>query len=308
MFKAKINDRKHTRKSEQEPNKENNSIVLLPVDAICPNPAQPRRDFDEVAIVNLADSIRQHGLLQPITVRRAFDSPSSYENESTNDPDESGKEETPFWQEDSSLAPRYHLIAGERRLRAFRMLGKKEIPAIVVETTSLQSAELAIIENIMRKDLNMFEYALALSTLIDKYEITQEELAEKMSTSQSNIANKLRLLRFAPEEQQFLLRGGLSERHARALLRIADPAARQSAAAFVVSHALNVKQTEQYIDKLLMPEEKPAEDPAKKISSFCDALVRSLASINKTGIPARSTRFETDSEIKIVINIPKIAS
>ncbi len=305
MFKAKINDRKFTRKNEQEPNKENNRVVLLPVDAICPNPAQPRRDFDEVAIVNLADSIRQHGLLQPITVRRAFDSPHLQENKPSDASEESAKEEPPFWQEE---APRYHLIAGERRLRAFRMLGKKEIPAIVVETTSLQSAELAIIENIMRKDLNMFEYALALSTLIDKYEITQEELAEKMSTSQSNIANKLRLLRFAPEEQQFLLRGGLSERHARALLRIADPAARQSAASFVVNHALNVKQTEQYIDKLLMPEEKSTEDPAKKISSFCDALVRSLASINKTGIPARSTRFETDSEIKIVINIPKIAS
>lgn len=282
MFKAKGAEVKRMKKNEFEYRETGKQILMLPIDAISPNPSQPRCDFDEVAIVNLADSIRQHGLIQPITVRKA--------------------ENAGF------LTDHYYVIAGERRLRAFRMLGKESIPAILVETTSLRSAELAIIENIMRKDLNMFEYAQALATLIEKYEITQEELAEKMSTSQSNIANKLRLLRFPSDEQQYILSHGLSERHARALLRLTDLTVRHTAAEYIVSHSLNVKQAEQYIDKLLIPDEKEAPDPFQKVTSFCDSLVRSLAGINKTGIPARSTRFETDSEIKIVINIPKSVS
>ncbi len=273
------------KKKELAPNSSDCSgqVVLIPTDRIFPNPAQPRNRFDEVDIVALADSIRQHGLIQPISVRRS--TKSSFPNE------------------------KYYVVAGERRLRAFKMLGKEEIPCLLVDTSPLQSAELAIIENIMRKDLNLFEYASALETLIEKYELTQEELAAKMSTSQSNIANKLRLLRFTREEQQLILEKKLTERHARSLLRIADPAVRFRVAQYIADQGFNVKKTDEYIDHLLIPPKK-SEKKAKPYDAeaVCHTFSKALAFVSKKGIQAQSERIESDSEIRLIIHIPKALS
>ncbi len=258
-------------------------VVMIATERIFPNPAQPRNRFDEVDIVALADSIRQHGLIQPISVRKS--SKSEFPNE------------------------KYYVVAGERRLRAFKMLGKEEIPCLLVDTSPLQSAELAIIENIMRKDLNLFEYAAALAMLIDKYELTQEELAAKMSTSQSNIANKLRLLRFTPEEQQLILEKKLTERHARSLLRISDPATRLAAASYIGENGLNVKKAEEYIDRLLLPPQKSEKTPRPyDAEAVCHTLAKTLAFVSKKGISAESERIESESEIRFVIRIPKTVS
>lgn len=254
-------------------------VIRIPLDCIYPNPSQPRRCFDEVDIVSLADSIRQHGLLQPITVRR------SSKNDIGNDC--------------------YYVIAGERRLRAFRMLGKQDIPCLLVDSSPLQSAELAIIENIMRKDLNLFEYAKALDSLIEKYDLTQEELAAKLSTSQSNIANKLRLLRFTSAEQQLILDSALTERHARSLLRISDVDLRLSALHHIAKNGLNVKKAEEYIDTVLIPCEKEKTLKQYDLDDFCQSLSRTLSQIEKKGILASSEREETDCEIRFIIRIPK---
>ena len=168
-------------------------IFQLRTDSIRPNRSQPRAEFDHNAIVRLADSIRRYGILQPLTVRPADSDDDLYD---------------------------YELIAGERRLRAAKMLGYFTVPCIIVRADEQMSAELAIIENLLREDLNMFEQAYGFRTLIENHGLTQEEVARRMSMSQSAVANKLRLLRLTYEEQKMILETGLTERHARALLRL----------------------------------------------------------------------------------------
>ena len=255
-------------------------VLLIPLDQIRPNPTQPRKHFDEVEIVSLADSIRQHGLIQPITVRRSL-----VENDENDC---------------------FYCIAGERRLRAFKMLGKSSIPAILLNTSPSGSAELAIVENLMRKDLNLFEYAQALATLIEKYELTQDELARSMSTSQSNIANKLRLLRFTPLEQKIILDYGLTERHARAILRIQDEKEREKITLHIAQESLTVKETEQYIDKLLIPEKTiKAKRDAFTERDCCNKLEKTLLFIKKRGLSAETTKTESNEAIIYTISIPK---
>ena len=257
-----------------------NRIVMIPVDQILPNPSQPRKTFDQVDLVNLADSIRQHGLLQPISLRISSKSEGS--------------------------TTTYICIAGERRLRAFKMLGRSHIPSILVATSPSTSAELAIIENIMRKDLNLFELAGALATLIEKYGMTQEELALKLSTSQSNIANKLRLLRFSPDEQGSILHYGLTERHCRAILRIQDQPLRADCISFVGENALNVSETEEYIDSLSAPvKSSKAVKKAYNSKDFCRFLDKRVSLMQKKGLLVTSEIEESDSEYKVVIMIAK---
>lgn len=256
------------------------TVQLLPIDWIYPNPSQPRVHFDEVDIVSLADSIRRHGLLQPISVR-----PSSKNDEN---------------------AARFYVIAGERRLRAFKMLGKSEIPCLIFEASPQGSAELALVENIMRKDLDLFEYAKALSALIEKYDMTQEELAARLSTSQSNIANKLRLLRFSAREQRLILDSNLSERHARALLRLEDPALRLKAIHQIAAAGWNVKKSEEYIDRLLLPLSDSSEsDTAPDCNDILRRLKNTLSSFEKQGLPVLSEREENENEVRFIIRIPK---
>ena len=203
---------KRFRKAKNEDEEMTESVVQLKTDDIRPNRAQPRADFNQNSIIRLADSIRRYGILQPLTVRRADDD-DSY---------------------------RYELIAGERRLRAARMLGYLTVPCVIRETDEKTAAELAIIENLQREDLNMFEEAYGYRKLIDNHGMTQDEVARRMSSSQSSVANKLRLLRMTYEEQLYIIENRLTERHARAMLRISDPKKRFDLIKRVCEEKLNV--------------------------------------------------------------------
>ena len=186
---------------------------------IARNPNQPRKYFDPEAINQLAESIRQYGVLNPLTVRRTGEG--------------------------------YELIAGERRLRAAKQAGLLEVPCIVMAASEQDSSALALVENLQRRDLDFFEEAWGFKKLIDTFGLTQEEAARKVGKTQSAVANKLRLLKLSQENIRMIRDGGLTERHARALLRITEEKARLQATAYIIEHQFNVSRTEQYIDKLL---------------------------------------------------------
>ena len=209
-------------------------VYMIEISNIVPNQSQPRAHFDENSIAKLADSIKQHGLLQPLSVRKL-----------SND----GK---------------YELVAGERRLRACKMLGMDQIPCIVISASEESSAELAIIENLIREDLNMFEEAKAFHLLSSQHNLTQEEIAAKMSLSQSAVANKIRLLKFSENEQNAIIKSALTERHARALLRIQDTDKRKEALKHIISSKLNVTESEKYISSLIVaPQSEPKQETDK---------------------------------------------
>ena len=199
-------------------------IFSIRADKLVPNRAQPRRCFDENAIGSLADSISRYGLLQPLSVRRL---PTTAEG------------------------VKYEIIAGERRYRAAMQAGMDQLPCIIINVDDRTSAELALIENIQREGLNMFEQAGAIAALIDLYGMTQEQIAAHLSASQSYVANKLRMLRLSPEERETVLSAHLSERHARALLRISDRELRASILDHIIENRLSVSRTEDYIDRKL---------------------------------------------------------
>ncbi len=231
------------RVKNEEEREMSTEVVQIKTDDIRPNRAQPRAEFDQNAIIRLADSIRRYGILQPLTVRRTEDEDDSYS---------------------------YELIAGERRLRASKMLGYLTVPCIIMETTAQVSAELAIIENLLREDLNMFEQAYGFKKLIENHHLTQEEVARRMSMSQSAVANKLRLLRLSYEEQKIILETGLTERHARALLRLDGSSKRMAAIHYVSERKMNVQETEKYIEELLGRREHPerSEKEAASMPTF----------------------------------------
>lgn len=207
------------------------AVVEIPVTDIIPNRSQPRTAFNQNAIARLADSIRRYGILQPLTVRKVLLPVESRRND----------EKTVI----------YELVAGERRLRAATQAGLLNVPCIIINTDDATSAELAIIENLLRENLNMFEQAEAFARLIREFHLTQEEAARRVSMSQSAVANKLRILRLLPEERQKILEAGLTERHARALLKLSDPSLRGDVLQHILDRKLNVSASETYIDRLL---------------------------------------------------------
>lgn len=216
-------------------------IHSIPADRISANPHQPRRDFEDLSLFSLANSIREHGMLQPITVRQI---PAA----------------------EPCDTEQYQLIAGERRLRAAVSVGMSHVPCIILEADNRRAAELALIENLQRENLNLFEQAGAIAALIDIHAMTQEEIAHALSVSQSCIANKLRVLRLTEEEREIILSYHLTERHARAFLRIRELELRRNTVRAVARSGLNVAQTEQYIDTLLTdtvlpPLITPVQDP-----------------------------------------------
>lgn len=250
-------------------------VILVEVSKIALNPNQPRKSFSDEGIIKLADSIRQFGIIQPLTVRKTADS--------------------------------YELVAGERRLRAAKELGMTSVPCIINSASDQQSAELAIIENLMREDLTIFEEAEAIEVLIDTYGLTQEKIATKLSVSQSYIANKLRLLRLSHEEREIILRSKLTERHARALLRIYDDIERQRALEVIIKEEMNVSRAEELIDKITL---KSKPDEAKKrtyksIGSFYDAINRAISAIENSGVKIKSRRVESDNYTELTILVPK---
>jgi len=260
-------------------------VMMIRVDAIIPNPAQPRRFFTDDAILRLADSIRLHGIIQPLCVRCPDKSTGIYE-----------------------------LVAGERRLRAAKVIGMREVPCITVEADPEESAHMAIVENIQRENLNMFEQAEAIKRLMCIHCLTQEKIAEKLSCSQSYVANKLRLLRLDSNEREEILSAALSERHARALLRLKDSESRLAAMHTVIRREMNVAQTEEYIDRLLEAQKKDREIEKEKkkakiilkdVRILYNTIDRAVETVRLSGIDVQTLKRETANDTEIVIKIPK---
>ena len=255
---------------------ESNKVVFLPIAAISPNPGQPRRHFSRAGLEELAASIGEHGVLQPLSVRRV---PGGYE-----------------------------LISGERRLRASRMAGLEEVPCILVSVDGQESSLLALVENLQRRDLDFVEEALALSRLIQTYHLSQEEAAKKLGKSQSAIANKLRLLKLPPEVLALLREKGFTERHARALLRLESPEQQAAAARAVVEGGLTVAKTEEYVEQLLHPAPPARRKPTivlKDVRLFLNTVSRGLSLMKQAGVKANCLREETADTIQLTITIPK---
>lgn len=275
-------------------NRADAAVRMLKTDEIRPNPSQPRRTFAPDAIASLADSIRRYGIIQPLTVRRMPDADSTYE-----------------------------LIAGERRLRAAISIGMTCVPCVILEADGEASAAMAIIENIQRENLNMFEQAAAFSSLIRLYSLTQDEIAARLSVSQSFVANKLRLLRYLPEEREEILSAHLTERHARALLRLSGED-RRLALRHVIDAHLNVAETEAHVDAVLHPaeaEETAADKPPAKpmipknrpailrdVRLFCNSLNHAIDIMRQAGIDATTSKRETEEGTEIRVYIPRTPS
>ena len=255
-----------------------NKVILIPEYKIKPNPYQPRKVFDEEKIEQLATSIAQYGLLQPITVL----------------PMEDGN---------------YQLVAGERRLLACRRLKMQEVPAILTSMDEERSSALALVENIQRCDLNYFEEAMAIQKLMKMVGYTQQAVAKKLGKNQSTVANKLRLLTLTPEQQQ-LLEAGLTERHARALLNLNEQGDELLLEAIrtISAKEMNVSQTEKYIAQLQGKEEKPKEKRlfvVKDLRIFINTIDKALETMKLSGIQAQTQMQEEEDELVYTIRIPK---
>lgn len=256
-------------------------VQYIPLGRIRPNPQQPRHSFDEEGLAELAASIRSCGILQPLTVRRAGEG--------------------------------YELVAGERRLRAARIAGLREVPCLVAQVGEEDSALLALMENLQRRDLDCWEEAQAIARLISRYGLSQEEAARRLGRAQPTVANKLRLLRL-PEDVRALLReNGLTERHARALLRLQDPEVQRRAAGDIVRRGMNVAQAEAYVEKLLQsaqvtPPRGRSTYIIKDVRLFLNSVDRGLHLMRQAGVDAGWHRQDTDREILLTIRIPKRAS
>lgn len=222
--------------TDQEPA---GGVAQVPVAAIAPNPMQPRTAMDPEALAELAESIREHGLIQPLIVTRQ------------------GPEQ-------------YQLIAGERRLQAARLAGLGSVPAIVKEATPQEVLELALVENIQRSDLNPLEEASAFRHLVDEFGLTQEQVARRVGKSRVAVTNTLRLLRLPDEVREALAGGTIHEGHARALLALPTPEAQLAALKVVVQKDLSVRQTEELVRRLLAepPQPRPQEDPGPEAQAL----------------------------------------
>ena len=253
-----------------------NNVISLPVSKIAANPNQPRVIFLQQDLNDLAESIKTNGILQPLTVRL------NKEN-------------------------KYELVAGERRLKAAKMAGKSEVPCIVLKTSSEQSAILALMENLQRKNLNFFEEAIAISKIIDCWNITQQEVAQRLGKAQSTIANKLRILKFSSKQKQRILLENLTERHARALLKVPYPEEIDRVIDVIVAKNLNVEQTEDYIKKMFYEKKKnkPKIIPViKDVRIFYNTINNAVKVMQKAGVQAKVQKEETGEYVKYVIKIP----
>lgn len=253
---------------------ESSRVIQLPVEAISPNPSQPRQIFADEGLQELAQSILNYGIIQPLTVRRR---PEGYE-----------------------------LVAGERRLRAAKLAGLREVPCILMALDEAQSGMVALIENLQRRDLDYLEEAEGIARLMRLYGLSQEQAAMRLGKSQSAVGNKLRLLRHTPAVREALRENHLSERHARALLRLPTESARLEAIGVIARRGLTVAAAEEYIEGLLL--RRPAKPEGNGLNQFLSSLDRGLRAMELAGIGADSTRQEDEREIILTIRIPKNAS
>jgi ParB family chromosome partitioning protein len=256
-----------------------NEIRFIAPELIVPNLYQPRKYFDDETIEELAQSIKMYGIIQPLSVRKMG--------------------------EDS-----YELVAGERRLRAAKKLGLESVPVILVDITDKESAAIALLENLQREDLNYIEEAEAYYNLIQDHSYTQEQLADSIGKKQSTIANKLRLLKLSTSLRKILLDNKLTERHARALLKIHDEKLQLKIVDIVIKRKLNVKQTEEYIEKelLRLSNEEVAADGKKRIKGIFTpkVYINTIRQVfDKYGISAQYSSKELDESIQVTITIPK---
>ena len=261
--------------------KEDRTLRRVRVSDIVRNPNQPRKYFDPEAIAQLAESIRQYGVLNPLTVRRA-------------------------------PGGGYELVAGERRLRAARVAGLNDVPCLVIAADNEDSSAIALVENLQRRDLDFFEEAEGFKRLIDQYGLTQEEAARKVGKTQSAVANKLRLLRLSEQNMELIRSAGLTERHARCLLRLDDETNRINATNYIIEHDLNVSRAEQYVDALLLEKQSPPVPGGerkvvrliKDVRFFLNTLNRAVGVMVDAGIGATVDQTEEDDCLTLTIQIP----
>lgn len=250
-------------------------VVKVPIDTIFPNPYQPRKSFDDAALEDLSASIAQYGVLQPLLVSPAEDG-------------------------------RYMLIAGERRLRASKMAKLAEVPVIISEYTSQQIAEIALIENLQREDLHYLEEAEGYEKLMNQFHITQEAMAVRVGKKQSTIANKLRLLRLSAPVRKVLMDAELSERHARALLKLPDDEKRLEVLETIVAKNFSVRQTEEYINKLL---DGKSEEKRKRmvivndVRIYLNSIKQVVDAVKTAGIPVAMEQTLEGDEVIISVRI-----
>ncbi len=261
---------------KQQRVKSTTEIYNIPQAMIVPNPNQPRKRFDYDELENLAQSIRENGILQPITVRKREDK-------------------------------KYELVSGERRLRAARLVGMVKIPSIVINIDDKNSAMFSIIENLQRQSLNFFEEAEAIEKLVGEYAMSREEVAQKLGLAPSTVSNKLRILRL-PEEMRFeLARSGLTESHARALLMLEDDNQRARALSIIVDRHLNVAESERMINQMINRNNR-SRNPLRGIRDvrlFINTLNHAVDTIRRAGVEADAARSETEEYIEYVVRIPK---
>ncbi len=258
-------------------------ILYLRTEDIAPSPVQPRQYFDDVALKELSESIRNYGILNPLTLRLR--------------------------------GGRYELVAGERRLRAAKLAGLREVPCILLDVNMEDAGLIALIENLQRKDLDFIEEATGIRQLIQRFGMSQEEAARRIGRSQSAVANKLRLLRLPSDVLEGLRQNGLSERHGRALLRLPEEEAQRAALRYIVEQDLTVAATDAYVESLLSapPEEPPSPPPARKrtfilkdVRLFLNSLTRNVELMKQGGIDAGIRREETEEALIVTISIPKV--
>ena len=255
-------------------------VIQIPIEEIVPNPYQPRRVFSEKSLEELKNSIESYGVLQPITVRK--------KNE------------------------KFELVAGERRLRAAKLANLKTIPAIVHEVSDETSAVLALLENLQREDLNFIEEALGYENLIKEHNFTQQQLAEKLGKNQSTIANKLRILKLPESIKESLVQNGLTERHARALLKLPNEELMSQVVSEIIKNELTVKKTEKLV-KDILDNIEAKEDTEKKQNIKCSMSIRiylntlkqAYDAILNTGIEAKYNEIDKGDYMEVVVKIPK---
>lgn len=268
---------------------EKNRVMYIKTGEIIPNPAQPRKTFEPNGLKELANSIRELGVLQPLTVRR--------------------------------VKGGYELVAGERRLRASRMIGLSEVPCILTDADDQRSSLMALVENLQRWDLDFFEEAEGIKRLIDLYGLSQEEASRRLGKSQPAVANKLRILRLDEQTREIMRVNKLTERHARALLRVENAALRQEVLNMIIERGLNVAQTDTFIDELLthkserlIPQapqvvEKTRSNRTiyivKDVRMFLNTIERAIEVMRGAGVAAGMEREERDEEIVLKISIPR---
>ncbi len=250
----------------------------IPIELISTNPDQPRKLFEDKELLELSDSIKEFGVIQPIIVKR----------------DSKGL---------------YKVIAGERRLRAASLAGLKKIPAIIRDADEKDTALLALVENVQRENLNFIEEATAYKRLMDEYGLTQTEIAKRVGKQQSTISNKIRILVLPEDVQIVLAENQLTERHARALLKVSDAKIRKLILARIVEHNLNVKQTEKLIEDVLTKheEEKRKSDKLRYINYriYLNTLKKAFSSISEVEKNAKYYQEDKGEFLEVRIIIPK---